>query len=117
LLDADNIPLSGALGPDDFVVSDAIGSQLICQLVEQPERRPVLLEFYRQGGTEIRILAAGELGLTGRCEAGHLFEALYGHGLICIGWRLRRSSENLVLNPDESRSVDFAPDDEIVVIV
>ena len=117
LLDADNIPLSGALGADDFVVSDAIGSQLIAQLVEQPERRPILLEFYRPGGTEIRLLAAGKLGLAGDRKAGDVFEALYGHGLICIGWRLRRSVENLILNPHESTSIDFAHDDEIVVIV
>lgn len=116
LVEANNIPLSGTQALDDFVVSDAIGSQLIAQFAEQPERRPVLLEFYLPGGPEIRLIPAAKLGLTGAFQAGEIFDSVYQNGLIAIGWRLHGEEGDLVLNPHESSRVELGSDDDIVLI-
>ncbi len=117
LLDADNIPLADMRGPDDFVVSDALASQLIVQLAEQPDRRRALLELYEPSGASIRLVPVGRLGLSGVTSASEIYRIAYAAGLLAIGWRRPQpGGGELVLNPDPSQTADLAEGDQIVVI-
>ena len=51
MLDDEHADLADLTGPDDFLISESLGSRFIAQLIEQPERRAVLLELY--GGRRI----------------------------------------------------------------
>ena len=48
MLDDDHADLAVLTGPDDLLISSALGSQFIAQLIEQPERRAALLALYRR---------------------------------------------------------------------
>jgi Trk K+ transport system NAD-binding subunit len=65
LLDVDNVPLAELSGPDDHLVSQAVGSQFIAQLAEQPERRAVFLQLYAADGPSLHLVPAADLGLAG----------------------------------------------------
>lgn len=117
LLDVENIPLADMPNPDDFVVSEAIASQLIAQLAELPERRTVLLSLYAAEGASIHLVQAAALGLTGRQRVADIYRAAQRAGVLAIGWRRPGASvDRLVLNPPRSRSVDLVDGDQIVVI-
>ncbi len=117
LLDVDNVPLARLSGADDFLVSQAIGSQFIAQLAEQPERRPVFLELYAPDGPSIHLVPAERLRLAGELSAGDVYDVAHAAGVVALGWR--RATErggDLTLNPLVTRRVRFEPGDEIVVI-
>jgi voltage-gated potassium channel Kch len=117
LLDVDNVPLARLSGADDFLVSEAIGSQFIAQLAEQPERRPVFLDLYAPGGPSIHLVPIERLGLAGELSAGDLYDVASAAGVVALGWRraMERGGD-LTLNPHVTRRVRFEPGDEIVVI-
>jgi hypothetical protein len=118
LLDADNIPLAHMPNPDDFVVSEALASQLLAQLAEQPERRRVLLELYDTDGPSIHLVPAGSLGLVGgRQRAMDVFRASHRARVTALGWRFSSArGGELVINPARDLEVEFDEDDRIVVI-
>ncbi len=117
LLDADNIPLADMRGADDFVVSDALASQLIVQLAEQPDRRRALLELYDPSSPSIHLVPAARLGVSGLTNVSDLYRVAYSAGLLAIGWRRRHpDGTELVLNPHPSQQVDLEEGDQIVVI-
>jgi Trk K+ transport system NAD-binding subunit len=117
LLDVENIPLANMPNPDDFVISEAIASQLIAQLAELPDRRRVFLALYAAEGASIHLVQAAELGLTGRQRAGDIYGAGQRAGVLPIGWRRPGASvDRLVINPQRSQSVDLVDGDQIVVI-
>ena len=117
MLGAEHVDLAVLSGPDDFLISVALGSQLIAQLVEQPERRGVLLELYSGDGPSIRMVTCGRLDLAGDRTIEEVVARAYASGLLAIGWRRSGASgRQLVLNPKASEHVTLAPDDEIVVI-
>jgi hypothetical protein len=117
LLDVDNLDLARVSGADDYLVSQAIGSQFIAQLAEQPERRAVYRQLYAAGGSSIRLVSAERLGLVGAVSTTDVVATAYRAGVLALGWR--RSSARggeLTLNPHESEHVVLAADDEIVVV-
>jgi hypothetical protein len=117
LLDVDNLDLARVSGADDYLVSQAIGSQFIAQLAEQPERRAVYRQLYAAGGSSIRLVSAERLGLVGAVSTTDVVATAYRAGVLAIGWR--RSSARggeLTLNPRETEHVVLAADDEIVVV-
>ena len=117
LLDAVHLDLAVLTGPDDFLVSGALGSQLIAQLFEQPERRGVLLELYSGDGPSIRMVPCGRLDLVGERTMAEIIARAFASGLLAIGWRRSVAlGSQLVLNPEVSDHITLAPDDEIVVI-
>jgi hypothetical protein len=117
LLDAESVELAGMTGADDYLVSDAIGSRMIAQLAEQPERRAVYLSLYATEGPSVHLVNASDLGLSGDSDAGHVFDVAYAAGLLAIGWRrsLDRGGE-VVLNPRTSEMVRLEGGDQIVVV-
>ncbi len=117
LLDVDNVELARLPGADDFLVSQAIGSQFIAQLAEQPERRPVFLDLYAPDGPSIHLVPIERLGLAGELSAGDVYDVAAAAGVVALGWRraMERGGD-LTLNPHVTRRVRLEPGDQIVVI-
>jgi K+/H+ antiporter YhaU regulatory subunit KhtT len=117
LLDVDNVELARLPGADDYLVSQATGSQFIAQLAEQPERRLVYFHLYASNGPSVHLVPAARFGLVGDTSMPRIVEAAYRAGAVAFGWR--RSSARggeLTLNPHETTQVHLEADDEIVVI-
>ena len=113
LVNADNVDLARITGGDDYLVSDAITSRILTQLAEQPERRPILLRLYAPDGPSIRLVSAGDLGLTGELGCDEIIATAYAAGFLALGWRRGR---DVVLNPESSRRVTLDEGDQIVAI-
>jgi ion channel POLLUX/CASTOR len=117
LRDPDNAELLDLVGADDFIVSTAFAGHFIAQLVEQPERRRILLQMYASDGSSLRLLGSDGLGLDGRCRFSDIADSAYRAGVIAIGWRTSSTgSSQLVLGPDASSVVTLSPGDEVVVV-
>ena len=114
MLDVEHADLAVLTGPDDLVISSAFGSQLIAQLIEQPERRAVLLELYG-GVTSIRMIRCDSVGLVGAVTMGEIVAATYDLGVLAIGWHCTGDG-SVVLNANVDTSVTLAADDELVVV-
>lgn len=114
ILDVDNAPLVHSGSADDFVVSDAIGSQLIAQLGELPERREVFLQLYSPDGPSLHLIPAQVLGLNGSTRAADVYQTAYRAGVLAIGYRSARSG--LVINPPQSQTIDLHEGDQLAVI-
>jgi hypothetical protein len=115
MLDDEHADLIDLTGPDDFLISAALGSQFIAQLVEQPERRAALLDLYGGEHASIRIVRCDVLRLIGDVTAGDIVAAAYRVGVLAIGWRLAADGA-VVLNPYVDRHVTLSTDDEIVIV-
>jgi voltage-gated potassium channel Kch len=115
LLDDDHADLAVLAGPDDFLVSSALGSQLIAQLIEQPERRAVLLALYGGDDASIRMIRCDRLDLVGTLTMAEIVAAAYAVGVLAIGWRCTADG-SVVLNADVDASVTLTSDDELVVV-
>jgi hypothetical protein len=116
LRDAANRSL-GDFGPDDDVISQAIGTQFLAQLAEQPDRRNVLLALYATDGPSIRLVTADRFGLDGQFLAADVFARASRSGFVAIGWRRRTASgPELVLNPSSDRVVVLDRHDQLVVV-
>jgi voltage-gated potassium channel Kch len=115
MLDDDHADLAVLTGPDDFLISSALGSQFIAQLIEQPERRAALLELYSGGDASIRMIRCDRLDLIGTHTMTEIVAAAYAAGVLAIGWR-HSADGSVVLNADASESVTLTDDDELVVV-
>ena len=117
MLGEEHADLADLTGPDDFLISAALGSQLLAQLIEQPERRDVLLELYGGGDASFRMVRCELLGLVGTFTMQDVVETAYAAGVLAIGWRQPNDDgAPVVLNPAASAQVTFSPDDEIIIV-
>jgi hypothetical protein len=114
ILDVENVPLVDLVHQDDFVVSDAIGSQLMAQLAEMPERRNIFLQLYDPNGPSLHLVPARDLGLLGITRSIDLFRTAYRAGVLAVGYR--SADRGLVLNPPRTETIDLAEGDQVVVI-
>lgn len=114
ILDVENVPLVDLGHQDDFVVSDAIGSQLMAQLAEMPERRNIFLQLYDPNGPSLHLVPARDLGLLGITRSIDLFRTAYRAGVLAVGYR--SADRGLVLNPPRTETIDLAEGDQVVVI-
>jgi hypothetical protein len=115
MLDDDHADLAVLAGHDDFLISSALGSQLIAQLIEQPERRNVLLELYSGDAASIRMVRCDRLDLVGTFTMAEIVAATYAAGVLAIGWR-QTADGSVVLNADAAASVTLTESDELVVV-
>jgi hypothetical protein len=115
MLDDAHADLAVLSGQDDFLISSALGSQLIAQLIEQPERRNVLLELYGGDAASIRMVRCDRLDLVGSFTMAQIVAAAYAAGVLAIGWR-HTSDGSVVLNAVASASVTLTGSDELVVV-
>ncbi len=116
MLDDDHVDLADLTGPDDFLISAAMGSRFIAQLIEQPERRSVLLELYGAGGASVRLIRCDDLDLVGTFTTTEVATTAFAAGVLAIGWHRTADRREVVLNPSASDRVTLAADDEIVVV-
>ncbi len=117
LRDPENVELLDLDGPDDYVISTAIAGHFLAQLVEQPDRRRVLLEMYDSSGPSLQLIRCERLGLDGHHEFSDIAATAYADGVIAIGWRTAAErGARLVLGPPQSHDVALQPGDEIVVV-
>lgn len=114
ILDADNVSLVDVDTDNEFVVSDTIGSQLIAQLAEMPERRDIFLQLYDREGPSLHLIPPQALGLVGPTQASELYRTAYRSGVVAIGYRSAQGG--LVLNPPPSHTLDLQEGDQFVVV-
>jgi Trk K+ transport system NAD-binding subunit len=115
MLDDDHLGATDLTGPDDVLISAALGSQFIAQLIDQPDRRSVLLELYGGSHASIRMVRCDLLGLVGHTSFHDVVAGAYGAGVVAIGWRCAADG-TVVLNPHADTTVTLAAGDEIVVV-
>ena len=116
LRDVDSAELANLTGPDDELIGDALGSQFIAQLVDEPRRRSILLSLYRED-VSLHLVRAATLGIAGLPTAGDLYEAAYQRGAIAIGWRSAAERGSvLTMNPHEDAPSKLDDDDLVVII-
>ena len=115
LLDDEVADVAVLRGPDDFLISPALGGQFIAQLIEQPERRAALLALYSGDDASIRMVRCDRMSLVGTFTMDELVMSAYELGVLAIGWR-HIVDGSVVLNADGGTSVTLAPDDELVVV-
>lgn len=117
LRDPDNAELLDLDGSDDYIVSTALAGQFVAQLVEQPERRRILLQMYPAGGPSLRLIRSEQLGVDGPRRFSDIADAAYRDGVIAIGFRTSSTSGvHLVLGPSASSTVTLRPGDEVIVV-
>ena len=116
MLGEEHADLADLSGPDDFLISAALGSQLIAQLIEQPERRDVLLELYGGGDASIRMIQCDRIDLVGTFTTADIVATSYTAGVLAIGWRRVADQGEVVLNPASSEQVTLSPHDQIIVV-
>jgi hypothetical protein len=90
-----------------------MASRLLAQFADQPERRRVFFALYMPGGASIRLVPFDRLGLKGTMTMRDVVRSAAPQGVVAIGWR---HSGELVLNPHEDATIQFADGDEIVLI-
>ena len=115
MLDDDHADLAVLTGPDDLLISSALGSQFIAQLIEQPERRAVLLALYSGDDASIRMIRCERFDLVGTITMNEIVAAAYSAGVLAIGWR-RAADDAVVLNPNADTAVTLGAADELVVV-
>ena len=122
LRDAAHVALIAGLDPDDVVISDAMGSQFLAQLVDEPRRRAVLLALHAANEASIQVVACERLDLIGIRTGREIVARAAGFGLLAIGWRRASSPTHEVrldpgLNdPRRDGTVELASGDLLVVI-
>ncbi len=117
LRDATHRSLVDLAGPDDLIISDAMGSQFIAQLADQPIRRQILLELYTARGATLRLVSCQDVGLAGERTVRDVVDRCAVLGLLVIGWRRAPGRGGKVtLNPDLLDRVALEADDELVVV-
>lgn len=117
LTDAGNAPLADVRGIDEVIVTPAMASRILAQLVDDPSRRAVYLALYNIDGPSFHLIAAESLDLNGDVAMGDIVRAAYRHGVLAIGWRrpAERGGE-LVLGPPSDQRLTLFAGDEIVVV-
>lgn len=115
LLDADSARLAGRAGSEDWVAGPTRTGQLLAQLVEQPERREVLLTLAADVGPTIELVPVEALGLAGSVTVSDLVRACLAVDAVALG--LRRGDDALLLDPPRDMEMTVGPGDQVVAIV
>ena len=114
IVDVDSVQLVDLVHEDDFIVSDAIGSQLIAQLTQFPDSRDVLLQLFGSSGPTVHLIQPRALGLQGAIPFAEIYQTGFEHGVVVIGYR--GATDGLMINPPRAQIVDLSENDSLVVI-
>ncbi|GII54777.1 lipoprotein [Planotetraspora thailandica] len=122
MLDENNRALAEVTEADDIVISDTVIGLLLAQLAESPHLSEVFGYLFDSRGSEIYPRPVEEYVTTGS-QVGFptVVESARRRGETAIGYRVAaRAGEaphfGVVINPDRSRSVTFAPEDSVIVL-
>ncbi len=123
VLDIRDIELARVAGADDLIVSERLTALMLAQLAEIPEREKVFADLFDVRGSDICTRHVGYYAepTAGLPYASYVAAAHRdGHlaiGYQSVGTRTRCLADGIVINPDKSASVDFRPDDRLIVVV
>ena len=115
LLDDDRAAVADMSGLDGFLISDAIGSQLMAQFAISPERQAVFGAIYDPDRASLHLVSPERIDVTAPAVFADVVVAAYSSGLLAVG--LLTSAERgrqAVLSPPMTATVD--PTDQIVVV-
>jgi hypothetical protein len=123
MLDIRNRRLAEVTRADDFIVSDRLVSLLMTQISENRDLAAVFEDLFDPAGSEIYMKPAPDYVVAGRPVSFYtVVEAARRRGQAAIGYRLQSQSGDaarsygVVVNPDKSALVAFAPEDSVIVL-
>lgn len=123
MLDLRNRALADVTQADDFIVSDRLAGLLVSQLSENAHLGAVFDDLFAASGSEIYLRPASDYVRIGASTTfATVLEASTRRGEIAIGYReaaassIASRSYGVVINPPKSRSIEFAPDDKVIVL-
>jgi hypothetical protein len=123
ILDQRNRELAESSRADDFIVSDRLVSLLMAQVSENKALNEVFNDFFDPIGAEIFLKPATDYVAAGVTISFYtVVEAARRRGEVAIGYRVGALESDeahdygVVVNPAKSRSVTFAPNDQVIVL-
>ncbi len=115
LLDDDRSALAEMAGLDGFLISEGVGSALIAQLADVPERQDVFQRLYDPERASIHLVSCGRLGIDAPATFGDVVARAYSSQALAIGLLTpRERGRRPVLSPP--LNADVEPSDLIVVV-
>ncbi len=115
LLDARDVDLAVVTGADDFVVSDALASLMMAQLAERAELHDVFTDLFDSEGSAVQMHPVRRYVPAGPATFADIVAAAADRGEVALGYRVTATNE-VVVNPAKSATVDLADDDTVVLI-
>lgn len=102
-------------GLNGFLISEALGSQLLALFATSPQRQTVFVRLYDPNSASIHLVSPEEFGVGAPVEFGEIVSAAYAAGVLAIGWltpleRGRRA----ILSPEMTATVERS--DQVIVI-
>jgi voltage-gated potassium channel Kch len=123
MLDVRNRDLAEVTRADDFVVSDKLISLMLAQVSENRALNAVFEDLFDPEGSEIYLKPAGDYVRLGESLNFYtVVEAARRRGEVAFGYRLKAkandatSAYGVVVNPDKSKPIAFAPGDTIIML-
>lgn len=123
MLDMRNRELAEVTKADDFIVSDKLISLLISQVSENKYLMPVFEDLFAADGSEIYLKPIRDYITPGvNVDFYTILESARRRGHTAIGYRMiaaahdKNKSYGIVVNPVKSKTITFAPSDELIVL-
>jgi voltage-gated potassium channel Kch len=123
MLEGESRELAAVAEADDFIVSNALVSLVVCQVSENKRLAKVFEELLSPEGYEIYLKPAGEYVVPGaEVDFYTVVEAALRRGHVALGYRVAARSRDAAasygvrLNPKKRERVRFAAEDRIVVL-
>ena len=123
MLDIRNRNLAEVTQADDFIVSDRLVSLMLSQVSENKALNAVFADIFDPAGSEIYLKPATDYVAEGvPVNFYTVVEAARQRGETAFGYRLHAAagdkarSYGVVVNPDKSAPITFAPADRVIVL-
>ena len=123
MLDVRNRELADVTYADDFIVSDQLGSLMMCQVSENKELSLVFEELFDAEGSELYLKPAYEYVEPGIPLSFYtVVEAARRRGEVAVGYRVKAEAGNpddnygVQLNPNKVHQITFKEGDQVIVL-
>ncbi|MEP7356105.1 MAG: potassium transporter TrkA [Anaerolineales bacterium] len=123
MLDLRNRALAEVTRADDFIVSDRLVSLMLAQIAENKELNAVFDDLFDPAGSDIYPKPAENYVAMGEPVNFYtVVESARRRGEVAFGYRVKalandaEHSHGLMVNPDKSAPITFAPGDQVVVL-
>jgi len=123
MLDDRNRELAEVTQADDFIVSDKLISLMLAQISENDRLSDVFQVLFSSAGSEIHLRpAAGYITPGATVDFYTVLAAASRRGETAIGYRLaahardKHRAYGIVVNPDKTKQLTFAPGDQVIVL-
>ncbi len=123
MMDINNRELAEVARVNDFIVSDKLISLLLAQISENKHLNAVFVDLFDPDGSEIYVKPAVNYVKAGEKVTFYtVLEAAALRNEIAIGYKVARlegnaaKSHGVVVNPNKSEMITFAPGDKLILI-